>query len=68
MYIALLSRQKKVLRVVNVCWVKVARGEHILLKFAQAVLNMEVDRGETVCRPDEVSRGKDARCRREIVR
>ena len=28
---------------------------------------MEVDRGETVCRLDQVSRGKDAHRRRETV-
>ena len=43
--------------------------KHIFpLKFAQAVLNMEVDRWETVCRLNEVSREKDARRRRETVR
>ena len=36
-------------------------------QFTQAVLNMKVDRGETVHRLDEVSRGKDAHRGREIV-
>ena len=44
-----LSRQLKVLHVINVRRVKVARGEHIFpLKFAQAVLNMDVSTVEVV--------------------
>ena len=67
-YITLLSRQLKVL---NICRVKVARGDHILPnKSAQAVLNMlnmDVDKGETVHTLDEVSRGKDAHPKRETI-
>ena len=61
-YITLLSRQLKVLHVINIRRVKVARGDHILPnKSAQAVLNMlnmDVDREETVHTLDEVSGGK----------